>query len=73
MKFSNQVDEIRARAYELARSGRYSDCPSVRGALEREGYANAVRFALDDPIVKAHVAGLCAESCEQGQRTGRGA
>jgi len=55
-----RTDEIRTRAYELARSGTHPDRVTVRSALEREGYAEA-RFVLDDPIAGAHVAALCGE------------
>ena len=53
-----RVDDIRSRAYELARSGQHRDCAAVECALEREGFADA-RMALRDPYVQAFVAGLC--------------
>lgn len=52
-------EEIRRRAFQLARSG-FADRAAVRAALEQEGYAEA-RFVLDDPVVAAHVTGLCSE------------
>jgi hypothetical protein len=58
MAATGRIEEIRAKAYRLARGGAHQDWPSVRDALLQEGCQEA-RFALDDPIVAAHIRGLC--------------
>jgi hypothetical protein len=56
------VDQIRWRAYELARSGRHADCMAIERALAADGYPN-VRLALQQPHVHDFIARLCEEHC----------
>ena len=53
------VDRIRLRAYELARTGQHIDCLTIESALLREGYPD-VYSALQDPFVRRHIRELCA-------------
>lgn len=54
------VDKIRHRAYDIARSGKCSDCEAVERQLQQEGYAEAA-MALNDAYVRQHVIELCAQ------------
>jgi hypothetical protein len=63
VKKLRRIDTIRARAYELARSGAHADCVAVEGALQAEGYPDAPS-ALSDPAVHGHVEQLCGEHRE---------
>ena len=56
----NQIDEIRRRAYAIARTGRHMDPRSVEAELQRQGY-EAVCQALWDPSVRKFLKRLCEE------------
>jgi hypothetical protein len=61
---------VAQRAYELARSGEYSDLASVEKAIVAEGFADGVAW-LERPDVKDSLQVICRHS--QERRSARGA
>jgi len=57
-RFVRQVDQVRKRAYELARSGRHIDCLTIESELEQEGYAMA-RLVLKDEGLRHRLRRIC--------------
>ncbi len=51
-------NEIRWRAFALARTGRFRDCGSVESALSDQGYVE-VHDALNNESVRAHLNAAC--------------
>jgi hypothetical protein len=60
---------VAQRAYELARSGEYSDLASVEKAIVAEGFADGVAW-LERPDVKDSLQVICRHS--QERRSARG-
>lgn len=53
-----RVDQVRKRAYELARSGRHIDCLTIESELEQEGYAVA-RLVMKDEGLRERLRRIC--------------
>ena len=58
MRPVRHIDQIRMRAKELARSGRYIDRYAIERQLADDGYEE-VGPALQDPIVRKLLKRLC--------------
>ena len=70
-----QIDQIRRRAIQLARTGKFDDYLKIESALVGEGYDDAHR-ALKFSVVRAHLNALCDEHRAGGSgddETGTGA
>ena len=55
-----RIDQIRRRAIQLARTGKFDDYLKIESALVGEGYDDAHR-ALKFSVVRAHLNALCDE------------
>jgi len=55
------ADEVRALAFDLARSGRHTDCTTIEEELDGAGYPE-VFVVLVDPAVRKNLNFLCHEN-----------
>jgi hypothetical protein len=55
------LSAIRIRAFQLARSGDFTDCRSIEAELEKSERGRA-GLALSDPIIRSHLDLLCADA-----------
>jgi hypothetical protein len=58
------LSAIRIRAFQLARSGDFTDCRSIEAELDKSERGRA-GLALSDPTIRSHIDLLCADA---GQR-----